>query len=207
MLIHVACVVEGHGEVQAAPILLRRIAQLTDPTLAVHTPTPIRVPRDRVIKPGELERSLELASRKLAGPGGVLVLLDSEGECPAHLGPTLRERAITVLRDRPVAVVLANQEFEAWFLAAAESLRGLCELPQDLAAPLDPEAIHGAKEWLRRQMPRGRTYRETLHQPALAARFDLRAALTAPSFDKLYREVGRMLKLLSEPGEASASAN
>lgn len=35
----------------------------------------------------------------------------------------------------------------------------------------------------------GRTYRETLNQPALAAVFDLQAGSAAPSFDKMWREL------------------
>ena len=43
-------------------------------------------------------------------------------------------------------VFLAKKEFEAWFLAAAESLRGQQGLPLDLTSPHYPENIRGAKE-------------------------------------------------------------
>ncbi len=92
----------------------------------------------------------------------------------------------------PLAVVLARSEFESWFIAAAESLRGRCGLPDDLEAPRDPEAIRGAKEWLGRHMRR--RYVETLDQPALTALFDLDAARRADSFDKCRREIERLLK-------------
>ena len=54
----------------------------------------------------------------------------------------------------------------------------------------------GAKEWLRRRMQTGKTYRETTDQPALAAQFDLQQARQADSFDKCYREIVRLLKEL-----------
>ena len=40
-------------------------------------------------------------------------------------------------------------------------------------------------------MPAGQGYRETLHQPALTAIFDLDAAREAPSFDKLWMPAGQ----------------
>ena len=42
-------------------------------------------------------------------------------------------------------------------------------------------------------MPSGQRYRETPHQPALTAIFDLDAARAAPSFDKLWRDVSELL--------------
>ena len=42
-------------------------------------------------------------------------------------------------------------------------------------------------------MQGGHRYTETLDQPALAAAFDLDLARRADSFDKLYREVARLL--------------
>ena len=45
--------------------------------------------------------------------------------------------------------------------------------------PRDSEAIRDAKGWLSACMPPGRRYRETLHQAALTARFDLDSARAA----------------------------
>jgi hypothetical protein len=187
----IACIVEGHGEVEAVPVLIRRIAAAVDPTLRVITPPPLRVPKNKLLKPGELERSVDLAARKTSGTGSVLILLDSDDDCPAHLGPEVLRRATQARRDLPIGVVIAKREFEAWFLAAAPSLRGQRGLPADLQPPADPEAIRGAKEWLSRQM--ANRYSETLDQPALTARFDLTQALQADSFDKCHREITRLL--------------
>ena len=94
--------------------------------------------------------------------------------------------------------MLAKHEFEAWFLAAAESLRGQRGLVDDIHAPNDPEAIRGAKEWLSQRMEDHRTYRETQDQPALAARFDIEQARQADSFDKCYRDIARLLDELRD---------
>jgi hypothetical protein len=105
---------------------------------------------------------------------------------------------MVVRGDLPIAVVLAKKEFEAWFLAAAESLRGKHGLPNDLQSPAEPENIRGAKEWLTGLMPYGRSYAETTDQPAFTAIFDMSKARRADSFDKCYREIERMLKQLHD---------
>lgn len=196
MEIQMACIVEGHGEREAVPVVIRRLAANLDATLAIHIPHPIRIPKSRLLKPGELERAVDLAARRIAGHGAVLILLDSDDDCPALLGPELLRRALSTRGGVPLAVVIAKQEFESWFLAAAESLRGHRGLATALGPPPDPEAIRGAKEWLNSHMESGRAYVETLDQPAFAARFDLDMARKADSFDKCYREIIRLLSEL-----------
>ena len=95
-------------------------------------------------------------------------------------------------------MVLARREFESWFLSAGESLRGERGLKKDLEAPDDPESVRGAKEGLNQRMVPGRVYSETLDQPALAALFDLDAARRTDSFDKCWREVGRLTNRTAE---------
>lgn len=197
MILSLACIVEGHGDVKAVPILLRRIAAEMDPGIQLKISPPLRVPRDKLIKSGEIERSVDLAARKAQAQGGVVVLVDSEDDCPAQLGPQLLQRARQARSDVPVAVVLAKHEFEAWFLGAAESLRGKRGLVNDLAPPANPEAIRDAKGWLSDRMASGGKYRETLDQPALTADFDFSKCRTAArSFDKCQREVTKLLNEL-----------
>ena len=198
-MMRVASIVEGHGECEAVPILVRRIAQTLDPALAPVVHPVIRVPASKLVKQGEIERAIELAARKNAGQGGILVLLDCDDGCPAEDGPALLQRAVKARSDLPVSVVFAKREFEAWFLAAAESLRGQRGLPDDFTGPPDPEAIRGAKEWLEDRLPRGLGYSESSDQPALTAVFDMNAARRADSFDKCHREIVRLLNLLRAP--------
>jgi hypothetical protein len=156
----------------------------------------IRIPSSRLVKPGEIERTIELAARKNSGEGGILVLLDCDDGCPAEDGPAWLQRAVKARSDLPVSVVLAKREFEAWFLAAAESLSGKRGLATDLVAPESPEDIRGAKEWLTNQMAHGRSYSESSDQPAFTALFDMNAARRAASFEKCHREVVRLLSLV-----------
>ena len=193
MTVQIGCIVEGHSEVEAVPILIRRIAASLYPELLIDTLRPIRIPKNKVVKEGELERGVELAARNIGSQGGIFIILDSDDDCPAQLGPELLCRALQVRSDLPIAVVLAKHEFESWFLAAAESLQGQKGLKSDLQSPDNPEAIRGAKGWLKQRMESGETYRETLDQPALTARFDLDQARHADSFDKCYRGIVYLL--------------
>lgn len=151
----IASIVEGHGEVRALPELLRRIAAEIDPGTNLSLPRPYRINRSSLVRPGRLEAVVEIQGDRVTGAGGVLVLIDADEDCPAHLGPELLTRAQAARPDRKVAVVLAKYEFEAWFLAAAPSLAGRRGLPDALESPPDPEAIQGAKEWLSHRMPGG----------------------------------------------------
>ena len=63
----------------------------------------------------------------------------------------------------------------------------------DLSSPENPEQIRGAKEWLDRRMTPGRKYSPTVDQAALVASLDLHAARACRSFDRLCREVGRLI--------------
>jgi hypothetical protein len=188
----IACIVEGDGEVKAVPALIRRIAQHSG-LWGVRVLPPIRVPKGKMVKREELTRVLKLAGDKLGGVGAILVLLDSDGDCPAELGPRMLRTASAVRPDLPIAVVVAHQEFEAWFLAAAQSLGGRRGLAQSLTPPSQPEAIRDAKGWLSCHMPSERPYRPTVDQVRLVDAMDLEAARSAPSFDKLYRDVTRLL--------------
>ncbi len=198
MTIKIGCIVEGHSEVETVPILIRRIASDLYPELPIVIERPIRVPRNLVVKANELERRIELAVQRIGGQGAIFIILDSDDKCPAKLGPALLHRVSQVFHNMPIAVVLAKHEFEAWFLASAESLRGRRGLRDDLNSPDKPEAIRGAKEWLSQRMKAGRTYRETQDQPALAALFDIEQARQADSFDKCYRDIVRLLEELQK---------
>jgi hypothetical protein len=181
---HFGFVVEGHGEVLAVPLLVRRLLP------GVITAKPVRITKSKLIKPGELERAIQLAFATNGAEGPVLVVLDADDDCPAMLGPQLKKRAISVAEGQEISIVIAKCEFEAWFLAAAESLAGKRGLKQGLSAPADPEAVRGAKEWLTKNMSRNSCYSPTVDQAALAAAMDLNAARCCRSFDRFCRKIG-----------------
>ncbi len=190
-------IVEGHGEVPALPILVRRVLQALSVPVQPQVLPPYRIPRGQLVREADLQRAIELVARKVGDGGRILVLLDADDDLPCVLGPRLLAWASKYRPNRIISVVVARSEYEAWFLAAAESLRGQRGLPSDLDTPAAPEDIRNAKGWLGARMPDG--YSETLDQPALTSLFDLEAARRADSFDKLFRDLGRIFNLEVPP--------
>ena len=106
---------------------------------------PIRVRRDRFLnREEEFHRVLLLAAAKCGSNGWILVLLDADNDCPATFGPDILARAQKVAPHREVSVVLANREFEAWFLAAASSLDGRRGFSYADESRFDPDTIRNA---------------------------------------------------------------
>jgi hypothetical protein len=196
----IACVVEGHGEVGALPKLLHRIAaDLGIPLLT--SKSPLRIPRSKLIAPQGIEDAVNAKASEVTGSGGILVLIDADDDCPAERGPGLLARARKARPDKRIAVVLANREFEAWFLAAAPSLAGKHGFPDTFPSPADPEAPRDCKGLLTRARAHGFPYKETVDQAPLASVFDMQAARrNSSSFDKFYRDVGWLLGVTDTPG-------
>jgi hypothetical protein len=143
MTVQIAAIVEGHGECEAVPVLIRRVAAQIDPGFVPVVLPPLRIPASKLRLAAEIERAVELAARKLRGSGGIVIILDCDwsGGCPATDAPELLARATGARSDLPIAVILANKEFENWFVAAADSLHGKRGLPVDLEAPDRPEGV------------------------------------------------------------------
>jgi Domain of unknown function (DUF4276) len=185
----VVTIVEGHGDAEAVPVLVRKL--LRERGLYPRTKA-IRVKRQRVVKPAELEKAIELA---LLQPGcaSILIVLDADGDCPAELGPSLQARAQAVGRGMPVGVVLANQEFESWLLGGIEGLRGLRGIGAAAALAQDPDSIASPKARLDREMG-VRSYLETDDQAAFAELLNVEAAIArSRSFRKLVNELAKLM--------------
>lgn len=193
-MITIASIVEGHGEVEALPLLLRRIAGQVAAERVVNASRPFRVRRQNFLKPDEIERSVEFVANRSGVDGRILILLDANSDCPKTLAAEIIERARKARGDRAIQVVLAKVEYEAWFLAAAESLADHRGIKPDVVSPSNPEAVQDAKGWISKWMEPGRSYSPSTDQPALTAVFDMDVARKrAPSFDKLYRAVKSLL--------------
>ncbi len=169
----IASVVEGHGEVAALPILLRRIAgELVDPLVHVTVTTPHRLPSQQMRDPARLNPVLRVQAARISGAGGVLLLRDGDDkgiDCPVRLAEDLREAAGTVAAR--VEVVIARHEFESWLLAGIDSLRDHPVVRSDAMAPSDPEGRRGAAEMLQAQLTE--SYKKTLHPAKFCALIDL----------------------------------
>lgn len=189
-MIRIASIVEGHAEVEAVPVLLRRLAGTDPRQQSVEVLRPIRVARDRFLnKADEFRRQLILAAAKCGAGGWVLVLLDADDDCPAKLAPEITRRAAVHVAGCHLSVVLATREFEAWFIASATALDGVRGFEVRAGdAAVAAESPRDAKGWISQRMPGG-TYREVLDQPAFTSRIDIAmAGQRSRSFRKLCKE-------------------
>lgn len=169
-------IVEGQGEVQAVPVLVRRLIEERE---AFHTTVarPVRAKRNQIVLPGELERKLAIAERDRADAAAILIILDADDDCAAELAADLGRRA-AIASGLPTAVVIAVREFEAWFLGSIESLRGSRGIRHDATVHGDPEGPRAAKGALSSLMGPRRRYvggrpggslREARHRASVAA--------------------------------------
>jgi hypothetical protein len=170
-------VVEGHGEVTAAPLLVNGLAQHLQlavrfygsviRTKGVHDPTAL-------LKAAALLRSKPDC-------GHALFIFDDEDGCPAKDGPAKAHELRSLGLPFPAAVVLAFREYETWLLPCVASMAGrpiqrddgtrLRGLKPGTQPPPDPEAIRDAKGWLTEHYVE-RAYKETQDQAALTQLVD-----------------------------------
>ena len=92
---------------------------------------------------------------------------------------------------------MATREYESWFLATIESLRGARGIRTDATSHSDPESRRGAKAELRRRMTPNRKYTEKADQTALTAQFDMATA---------YRRCRSFRRMVNVFGQIAASA-
>ena len=190
---------EGQGEVAALPVLLRRIAVEFCPGTSIDVLKPVRQPASSLLKRESdcLQNAVGLAAGKLAGSMHassqrlILILIDSDGGCAALVGPELRRRANEYASHVDIASVVAVDEFETWFVAAATSLTKYLKFNSDEVPP-DPESSRSKTKWIE-DHTRGLKYHKPVDQPKFSATMDLRLCRSrSPSFDRLCREIERM---------------
>ncbi|HEX4132769.1 MAG TPA: hypothetical protein VHZ24_22235 [Pirellulales bacterium] len=84
--------------------------------------------------------------------------------------------------------MVANVEFETWFVAAAESLTDYLDVVAS-DPPSNPEGDRCGNGWVASRF-KGIKYSEAIDQPSLTAKMDLPTCKArSPSFDKLCREL------------------
>jgi hypothetical protein len=190
-------IVEGHGEVEAVPVLLRRLVAEAD-CQNVGVGRPIRRTQSQLRSKEGIQAGVKLA---LLQPecAAVVILFDGEDDCPKELAATVRAWAREAAAGKPCDVVVAYREYETWFLAALESLRGQYGISRNATAPANPESKRDAKGVLEEFMPPDRAYSETGDQPAMSAAFDMGLAHRRNrSFRKLVKAVGELLVQLGQ---------
>lgn len=199
-------IVEGHGEQKAVPVLVRRWFRYRNYTnfgtndLAVRAAGcgALKVPHNTEEELG-IEHYMEIAL--LDNPDAILVVIDADKECTERrrtnregLGPELLRRAQVVSRGVPTAVVVANREFEVWFIAATERLRSLGEFVS--TATFNRNARIETISSCKGKMPGllGSSYNPSSDQHRLAQGIPFTQAMRerSPSFGKLLKELDRL---------------
>lgn len=194
----IGLLVEGHGEMAAMPILVRRIAEAFSPEVPLRLPPSAwRVPKHKMLQSdAEILKPINVFAQAITrSGGGILVVWDADDDCPASEGPRQQKRIQALRPDVRIRVVIANREFESWFLAAAASLSAANHLlPGVIDHPL-PESLRDAKGWITANRPAGRPYREIEHQHQFSKSLDPNyVRQRSPSFDKLCREIASLLE-------------
>ena len=188
-------IVEGQGDESAVPLLLRRLVHEAG-TWEIEIGRPHRKRRTQLVKKDYLQTAVQVAALR-PDCVGILVLFDADDDCPKELAPTLEKWAQEVAGGKPCAVVLANREYESWFLASIEGLRGRAGILPEAISHSDPEVPRDAKGELELRMPRNASYSPTVDQAALTAHFDMGLA---------YRRCRSFRKLVSAFGALAGAA-
>ncbi len=177
--------VEGHGEEKAVQNLIVR--------LSLHLGVSLRWTKPR--------RWVNLHQWEAPRHGGILggtkwirtkpdaaallIVRDEDDQCPGELAPKVARKLRELKMPVPVAYVLMHPEYEVLFLPCLEKM-GFP--PWDGASW---ESHRGIKEWLSRQLPRGRSYKPTVDQLPLTRLIDFHKLRDAsvPSFGSLERSL------------------
>src|SRR5262249_26058656 len=161
---------------------------------------PIRRHRDEFFDEPLVRKAVRLAIKQDCHAILLIVDGDADDDCPEEQGPQILGWAQAEAAGRPCGVVMAYREYEAWFLASIESLRGIRGIREDAVSHPHPEQPTGAKGQLEMRLQDGRSYHETADQPALSAAFDMR-----PAYQKC-RSFRHLVKVFGELAAAAGAA-
>ncbi|HHC24661.1 MAG TPA: DUF4276 family protein [Desulfobacterales bacterium] len=188
-------IVEGQGERDAVPLLLRRI---------LHQHQLWHWSAARPIAAGNLNKlkkklgQFVTYAQKKKDCGGILILLDLDDGCPAEEAADLAEQVRSLYLRSPVAIVFAHREYEAWFLASMEVIarNNADRFPANLKYEGDVEGRRGVKEWLTHQMPPGQKYKPAVDQAGFTNLIDIDLARQrSRSFRRLYHAVQKLVQM------------
>ena len=167
-MISVLPLVEGEGDVEAVPVLLRMIC-------AAHKRYDVDICRPH--RRGDIHkvhrRFHDFLHAGLNEAQRLLWIMDCDDGCPLEWLAKLEK----LIQDNPpspqchLRFAFIVREYESLFLAEQTAARE--KLLIEGAFPANVEAIRGAKEWLSAAMPTGRAYKETLDQAAITAQLNL----------------------------------
>lgn len=163
-------IVEGDGDLRAVPVLLRNL-------LAWHGlhETQILSPHKRGELPKVAARFEDYFRMALKENAAILLVLDFDCEycdCPFQEAGKLYQRAQAIRNGWPFKIAFLVKEFESLFLAETQAATTILAISPDIGFPDTPETIRDAKGWLSKALPKGSSYKPTVHQAKITARLD-----------------------------------
>ena len=189
-------VVEGDGDVAALPGLLGRILlemYNRSDVLVAQGKTMVVNANGRSTLENRLEKFIQYAQYK-PECDAILVLLDTDGDCPVSLAQGLLRRCEKLGLNCPVEIVCAHRCYESWFLASLDTIKGQRGISDTAVLSQAAEDVSSPKQWLTDQMPTGQAYKETIHQASLSRSIDIGTAhRNSRSFRRLCHALEQLL--------------
>lgn len=196
-LTNILPIVEGDGDVVAAPILLRKILSedLGRYDVGVLKPRPTN-------GKGTMKKRIEnfvKYAQLTPDCHAILILFDADTECALTQVAELTQRCGVLGSAIPIAIVCAVSEYESWFLASLDSLKfeGRTIIPDDATFLGSCEGVQDPKGWINEQLPAGRRYKETKDQASLTSCVDIsQASANSRSFARLSHAVAELVSAI-----------
>ena len=203
-------IVEGDGDEEAAPGLLRRILdeEFGRPDILALKPINAKG-KPRLLN--KVEKLVKLAEQKSCH--GILIIIDADEECPFLRAKCIVNRVLSIHVQVPVAIVYARAEYETWFIcslskSSGEGIREVLEIPDTINAPENVEAIRSAKGWLDRNMPQDKAYKEKPHQRQLTRYIDFKITYSrSRSFRRLYHAIEELVDAIDRGAPTVSPTN
>jgi hypothetical protein len=188
---HVGLIVEGQGDANSLPLLLRKWLEMRADYRDIIGKPAICNGRERALVAEGLEGYVAAVA---ARPGclAVLVVLDAERDASCELGPRLLERARAITR-LPVAVALAERNWEDWIYSSIETLR-IDDPPP--AYDANQSGISVIKQSLKPAK-----YVKPTWQPRLTARVDIELARPrSASLNRMLEKFDELIVVIPDDG-------
>jgi hypothetical protein len=190
-------IVEGDGDKQAVPLLLRRLLETFHQRFDVEPSAKNANGSLNLLKQGGIEKFLAYCVKDSAD--AVLILIDADGDCAIQRAAALAVRAEKMNLRIPVAIVCAKCEYEAWFLTSLAVLVEKGKLKPETTYEGDVEALRDVKKWLSAHMKPGSAYKETINQAAWTTYIDFTLAhQRSRSFRRLENALKQLLDAMDE---------
>ncbi len=192
-------IVEGKGDGEAIPLLVRRILNEKYGFFDFDLPTP----HERGDWPAVRKNFGRYFQTAIKSGHPVLCVLDFDCEGCTDLESTIQEATELAQQVRPgwlFAMCFMVREYESLFLWDESASRQVLNIKRDYVFPhsrgLDPESIRNAKGELGKAQPNGHSYKEAVHQAKLTAQVDLgRLSACSPSYQRLEQSLIALLKI------------